>query len=118
MATRTKKPMSTYARFVKEEYSKAYVQRLTSPQERIKAIAKRWRSCPAKKHKPGTKADVAATAKARAAKPKPKRKRTKKKKGLYPGAYVTKDGTYVMEDGTRVSLDGSITKPRGRKRAK
>ena len=93
MATRTKKPMSNYARFVKEEYQKAYVQRLTSPQERIKAIAKRWRSCPAKKHKPGTKADMAATAKARAAKPKPKRKRTKKKKppatgvvDLTPGA--------------------------------
>ena len=86
--------MSNYARFVKEEYSKAYVQRLTSPQERIKAIAKRWRSCPAKKHKPGTKADVAATAKARS---RPKktttRKRTKKKKppatgvvDLTPGA--------------------------------
>ena len=116
MATRTKKPMSNYARFVKEEYSKAYVQRLTSPQERIKAIAKRWRSCPAKKHKPGTKADMAATASR--SRPKTTRKRTKKKKGLYPGAYVTKDGTYVMEDGTRVSLDGSITKPRGRKRAK
>ena len=92
MATRTKKPMSNYARFVKEEYSKAYVQRLTSPQERIKAIAKRWRSCPAKKHKPGTKSDMAATA----SRSKPKtttRKRTKKKKppatgvvDLTPGA--------------------------------
>ena len=92
MTTRTKKPMSNYARFVKEEYKKAYVQRLTSPQERIKAIAKRWRSCPAKKHKPGTKADMAATASR--SKPKTtKRKRTKKKKppatgvvDLTPGA--------------------------------
>ena len=116
MATRTKKPMSNYARFVKAEYQKAYVQRIASPQERIQAIAARWRSCPAKKHKPGTKADMAATASR--SRPKTTRKRTKKKKGLYPGAYVTKDGTYVMEDGTRVSLDGSITKPRGRKRAK
>ena len=114
MATRTKKPMSTYARFVKEEYSKAYVQRLTSPQERIKAIAKRWRSCPAKKHKPGTKADMAATAKARS-KTRTTRKRTKKKKG------TTTQVAYVMEDGTRVSVadgDYTITKPRGRKRAK
>ena len=113
MATRTKKPMSTYARFVKEEYSKAYVQRLTSPQERIKAIAKRWRSCPAKKHKPGTKADMAATASR--SRPKTTRKRTKKKKG------TTTQVAYVMEDGTRVSMadgDYKITKPRGRKRAK
>ena len=113
MATRTKKPMSNYARFVKEEYSKAYVQRLTSPQERIKAIAKRWRSCPAKKHKPGTKADMAATASR--SRPKTTRKRTKKKKG------TTTQVAYVMEDGTRVSMadgDYKITKPRGRKRAK
>ena len=85
MATRTKKPMSNYARFVKEEYSKAYVQRLTSPQERIKAIAKRWRSCPAKKHKPGTKADMAATAKARS-KTRTTRKRTKRKTPVQRGS--------------------------------